>query len=65
MTALTNPPICPPAASVEQMRDYFDKHVQAGRGGYHVEMRGFYWVMPPANDTHDDDEGKVFVGGFQ
>lgn len=65
MTGELEVPVFKKPATAEQMRDYFEWHVQNGRGRYAVELRGFYWVMPPTNDTHDDAEEKVFTRGFQ
>ncbi|MGL6245660.1 hypothetical protein [Pseudomonas sp.] len=51
----------PDSLNVEQMRDYFEWHVQNGRSNYRVEFREHYPALPPDGDTHDDRERLVFL----
>jgi len=60
---MTLVPCFPASANVEQMRDYLEWHVQAGRGNYQIEIREHYPAIPPHGDTHDDSEQKVFMRG--
>lgn len=59
---------CPTAGSmaltVEQLRDYLEWHVQNGRGHYIPEVRAQYVMVPPENETHDDDTQEVFIKGL-
>lgn len=52
------------AATVEQLRDYFEWHVQCGRGKYVPEVRAMYVMVPPQHETHDDATQEVFLKGF-
>lgn len=54
----------PRRATVEEMRDYLEWHVQNGRGKYQVEMRDHLWCIPPEHMTHVDDERLVIVTGI-
>lgn len=53
----------PPAANCQQLADYFEWHVQNGRGNWRVELREHYPVIPPAGDTHDELEKVIFLRG--
>jgi len=55
--------VFPESANVETLRDYFDWHVQNGRGQYRVEIREHYPAIPPEGDTHDEREKLVFLRG--
>lgn len=56
-------PCFPESASCEQLRDYFEWHVQNGRGKFRVEMREHYPAIPPEGDTHDERDKIVFLRG--
>ena len=53
----------PHCASVEQLRDYLEWHVQNGRGAFALEIREHYMAIPPVKCTHDDQEQRVFLRG--
>ncbi|OHD24090.1 MAG: hypothetical protein A2Y38_14735 [Spirochaetes bacterium GWB1_59_5] len=53
----------PVSANCQTLRDYFEWHVQNGRGTFRVEMREHYPAIPPQGDTHDDREKIVFLRG--
>lgn len=57
-------PPFPQAATVENVRDYLDWHVQNGRGKYVLEMRAQYVVIPPSGDTHIDSEQTAILRGY-
>lgn len=63
MTERTDRPPFPGALNCEQLRDYFEWHVQNGRGSYFPEIRSHYFAMLPTNETHDDALRVVFVEG--
>jgi hypothetical protein len=56
-------PCFPESASCETLRDYFEWHVQNGRGKFRVEMREHYPAIPPDGDTHDEQDKVVFLRG--
>ncbi len=54
----------PHICTVEELRDYLEWHIQAGRGRWQVELRERLLAVPPDGDTHDDAERLVFVRGL-
>lgn len=53
----------PKDANAETLRDYFEWHVQNGRGQWRVEMREHYPALPPQGETHDEREKVIFLRG--
>lgn len=64
----------PQPVTVETLRDYFEWHVQNGRGRFKamIDRRGLMYLVPEKyeklgagiphhDDTHDDKAGKVFI----
>lgn len=60
MTNFPIPPV-PPYATMEQIRDYADWHIQNGRGKHVGKGRMMAFVIPPIGpDSHDDVRGEVY-----
>lgn len=66
----------PVLPTVEQLRDYCDSHVQAGRGKFRpmLDQRGLGFIqpqhhgkisigIPPDGETHDEKTNRVFFQG--
>lgn len=64
MTEQHRLPTFPPAATVEELRDYLDAHCKAGRGAYFPEVRSHMLAVPPKVESHDDDLRLVFLSGY-
>ena len=55
-------PTLPPFATVQDVRDYCEYHVQQGRGKYVVKGRMMSMVIPPiGHDSHDDPHNEVYL----
>lgn len=55
-------PLVPPFAKVKDLRDYFELHVQNGRGDFVAKGRMMALVIPPiGHDSHDTERGEVFL----
>lgn len=54
----------PHVATIEEIRDYLEWMIQAGKGKYRLEMRAHLLAIPPEGDTHDDGDQVVFLRGI-
>lgn len=55
-------PLVQPFSKVKDLRDYFEFHLQNGRGDAVVKGRMMAIVIPPiGNDSHDMERGEVFL----
>lgn len=55
-------PLVPLYATIEQIRDYAEFHVQNGRGKFVAKGRMMAMVVPPIGpDSHDAERGEVYL----
>ena len=55
-------PVIPPFATVQDVRDYCEFHIQNGRGKYIPKGRMMAMVIPPiGHDSHDDEHHEVYL----
>ena len=55
-------PVLPHMATVQDVRDYCEYHVQQGRGGFQLKARMMALVIPPiGHDSHDEDHQEAYL----
>lgn len=61
MNDVSDMPLVQPYATMEQIRDYAEWHIQNGRNKHVAKGRMMAIVIPPiGTDSHDDEHGEVY-----